>query len=107
MTGFGAGTGGRRLSAPSEDGLLEVVDPLAGSAEQADLAQLEEDRCGRRVDEVVAEGQLQDWAVALRNRDEPWLAVPEGVQANAVDREHLVGRRMQVGILSAPQHDRR
>src|SRR5919204_7027587 len=107
MTGFGAGTGGRCLSAPGEDGLLEVVDPLAGSAEQADLPQLEEDRCGRRVDEVVAKRQLQDWAVALRYRDEPWLAVSEGVQADAVDRENLVGRRIQLGVFGAPQHDRR
>src|SRR3989440_6367755 len=46
------GKGGQRSSAPSEDGLLEVVNTLAWPAEQAHLAQLEEDRRGRRVDEV-------------------------------------------------------
>src|SRR3954470_19113270 len=65
-------------SAPGEDRLLEVIDALAGPAEQAHLAQLEEDRRGRRVDEVVAQRQLQDGAVALRDRDEPRLAVAQG-----------------------------
>jgi hypothetical protein len=42
-------------SAPGEDGLLEVVHAFARPAQQPDLAQLEEDRRGRRVDQVVAE----------------------------------------------------
>jgi len=58
-----------------------VIDPLPGPAEQRDLAELEEDRSRRRVDEIAAEGHLEDGAAALRDLDQPRGAGAERVQA--------------------------
>ena len=90
----------RERSPPGEDRLLQVIDPLADPPEQRDLAELVEDRARRRVDEVVAERQLQDGPVALRDADEARLAVQQRVQADAVDGEDLVGLWLERG--SAP-----
>ena len=46
-------------SAPGEDRLLDVIDPLSRPAEQRDLTKLEEDRSRRSVDQVTAEGHLE------------------------------------------------
>src|SRR4051812_30517220 len=93
----------RKRSAPGEDRLLEMVDALARVAEQPDLAQLEEDRRGRRVDEVVAQRQLEHRAIALRDRDEARLVVTQVVQADPVDGEDLVRRRRELRLGAAPE----
>jgi FAD/FMN-containing dehydrogenase len=95
------------LLAPGEDGLLEVVDAFADPPEQPDLAQLEEHGRGGRVDEVVAERQLQHWPVALGDVDEARLAGAQRVEADAVDGEDLVGRGLEMRVGAAPQHDGR
>lgn len=61
----------RQRSAPGEDGLLELVDPLAAPALEGDPAELDEDGAGRGMDEVASEGHLHDGPVALGDLDEP------------------------------------
>ena len=83
-------------------GSSTAIHPLADPAAQRDLSELEEDRAGRRVDEIVAERELEHGTLALRNRDEPRLAVEQRLQADAVCREHLIGVRRR-GVAS-PAH---
>lgn len=68
------------------------------------MPQLAEDRTGGCLDELVADGQLQHWAIAPGDRDEPWLGVNEYVKADAGHREHLVGRGFERGVGAAPDH---
>jgi hypothetical protein len=58
------------------------------------------------VDEVVAERDLEDGPVALGDLDLAGAAVAQGVQPDAVDGEHFVRGRAEVGVRCAPEDDR-
>ena len=67
---------------PAAAGLRPARRP--GPSRKSYLLQLEEDRAGRCLDEMLGEGQLQDGAIALRDRDEWRLVVDECLKAEAV-----------------------
>jgi hypothetical protein len=82
-----------------------VVDPLPGPAEQRDLAELKEDRSGRRVDQIAAEGDLEDRPVALRYLNQPRGTVAQGVQADPIRGEDLLGIGFDDRIAGSPEDD--
>ena len=96
-------------SAPGEDRLFQMVDPLAGPAGDRDLPELEEDRTRGRVDEIVPERDLDDGTIALGDRHETRFAVAQRVQPDPVERQDLVPRQAGPRALSlhtSPRPDR-
>src|SRR5690606_12594076 len=61
---------------PGEDRLLEFVDRI-GPAFQAQPAQLQQHRTGRRVNEVVAQRHLHDGTGTLGDGDEAGRILPQ------------------------------
>jgi hypothetical protein len=94
-------------SAPGEHGLFKVIDTLIAVAQQRDLTQLKQDRGRGRMQQIVAQRQLQHRTGALRDRDEPRLAVSERVQTDPVHGMYLLRRRPEPRTARRPQHDGR
>jgi hypothetical protein len=62
--------GHQATSTPREDWFAQMMHSLANLTSERDLPELIEHCAGGCVDEVVAQWQLKDWAVALGDRDE-------------------------------------
>jgi len=83
----------RSESTPGEDGLLHLINTGLISCPPLDAhpSELHEYCACRGMDEVVAEGDLNHWAVAFGNIDKTWgVITAERMDADSVHRPNLV-----------------
>ena len=89
------------VSAPGPGRLVEMIDSRV-AAVQRDLPELQQDRCGRRVDPMAHERHLDHRLLLSGMRDQPGcVGMVELRQRHQVDRLHLTGVRLQLAALIA------